>query len=373
MNADPSPSSVPPAGPPEAAVRGLRRHTGLMIGLAFAATAGWITWSHLRPEAPTAALPSPAPSVIAVARPAEGLPAGPALEAPAITNASHRQAAGRTTLAAPTEPAPAPAATLIPVPASEPPSIAPLDEVRGVIKAGEEVVFSSRLAARIADMPLKEGERFARGRPLVVFDCTRMQAEARAAWAAHRANETLVRQNTELDRFQAIGRNELEIARARADQSRAEALGLDATLKDCLISAPFAGLVLENVAHRHEVSAPGKDLLKVINDETLEVHLVAPSAWLRWLKPGQRFEFRVDETGRTHAGRIARLGASVDPVSQTIRMVGALDGARHDVLPGMSGSAVFDPAGAVSRPAAQAPATPTRPHAPSRGPSLARQ
>lgn len=213
--------------------------------------------------------------------------------------------------------------------------------VRGVVKASEETVLSSRLAARIAEMPYKEGQRFARGKPLVVFECERLQAEARAAWAAQRADETLVRQNTELDRYRAIGRNEVEIARARADQSRAVATGLDAQLRDCRILAPFSGLVVENLARRHEVSAPGKDLLRIINDETLEIHLVVPSTWMRWLAPGEVFDFLVDETGGVHRGRVERTGASVDPVSQTIRIVGQIEGRAAGILPGMSGSARF--------------------------------
>ncbi len=248
-----------------------------------------------------------------------------------------------------------------------PPGVEPLVDpsasagvVRGVVKASEEIVLSSRLSARIAEMPFKEGQRFERGKPLVVFDCTQLRAQARAARAANRADETLVNQNTELDRYQAIGRNELEITRARFDQSAAESAALEAQLRDCRVLAPFAGLVVENLSRRHELAAPGKDLLRIINDETLEIHLVAPSAWLSWLRPGTPFLFRVDETGALQQARVERTGASVDPVSQTIRVVGQIEGqgrgAANSILPGMSGQARFDEAAARVRAQAPAPA-----------------
>lgn len=242
--------------------------------------------------------------------------------------------------------------------------------VRGVVKASEEIVLSSRISARIADMPVKEGQRFERGRALVVFDCTQLQAQARAARAANRADEALLNQNVELDRHRAIGRNELEITRARFDQSTAESAALEAQLRDCRIVAPFAGLVAENLSRRHELAAPGKELLRIINDQTLEIHLVAPSAWLGWLRPGTPFQFRVDETGAQHQARVERIGASVDPVSQTIRVVGQLEGqgrsASAIILPGMSGQALFDEAAALA-PAAGVPEPSSASPVPARG------
>ena len=64
-------------------------------------------------------------------------------------------------------------------------------------------------------------------------------------------------------------------------------------------------------------------------------------AWLGWLVPGSPFRFRIDETGRSYEAKVTRLGAAVDPVSQTVRGVGQFAGGREAVLPGMSGSAEF--------------------------------
>lgn len=258
---------------------------------------------------------------------------------------------------APTTPAPAQdasAAIAAPAPAGPEPSVAmPVSskgmtvadgtrDVRGVVKARDEVLFSSKIAALIAQMPYKEGERFKKGSVLVSFDCMRVRAEANAAWAANRASRQVLTQSEELDRYAAIGKSEVQIARAKADQTAAEATALEAQMRDCTIVAPFSGIVVETMAHAHENVAPGKELTKVLNDSDLEVHLIVPSAWFGWLQPGSTFRFRVDETGRTHEGRVVRLGAAVDPVSQTARVVGTFAGERNALLPGMSGSADFD-------------------------------
>jgi len=79
------------------------------------------------------------------------------------------------------------------------------------------------------------------------------------------------------------------------------------------------------------------------------VELIVPSAWLVWLKPGQRFDLRVDETGATLPGEVVLPGAKVDPASQSVKVTAKLtgDGVPPGMVAGMSGTAVF-PAPMVS-------------------------
>jgi hypothetical protein len=67
-----------------------------------------------------------------------------------------------------------------------------------------------------------------------------------------------------------------------------------------------------------------------------------PSKWLTWLQPGAVFSFKIDETGNVIRGKVKRFGASVDPVSKTIRVTGLVTERNGLVLAGMSGTATFD-------------------------------
>ncbi|MDD2762058.1 MAG: HlyD family efflux transporter periplasmic adaptor subunit, partial [Methylomonas sp.] len=113
-------------------------------------------------------------------------------------------------------------------------------------------------------------------------------------------------------------------------------------LGGCQIQAPWAGRVVETLAHAHETVAPGKELLRILDDSKLEIDVLVPSKWLSSLKVGTPFRFKVDETGKEYAAKITELGARVDPVSQTIRLTGSLDNQDADLLAGMSGSAAFE-------------------------------
>jgi membrane fusion protein (multidrug efflux system) len=50
----------------------------------------------------------------------------------------------------------------------------------------------------------------------------------------------------------------------------------------------------------------------------------------------------VDELDKSFVGHVDRLGARIDPVSQSISLAGRVDGQHPQLLPGMSGIAAFD-------------------------------
>ena len=70
--------------------------------------------------------------------------------------------------------------------------------------------------------------------------------------------------------------------------------------------------------------------------------MIVPSKWLAWLKVGDKFSVHVDELNRSFTGRVDRLGARIDPVSQSISLAGRIDGVHAQLLPGMSGIASFE-------------------------------
>lgn len=220
--------------------------------------------------------------------------------------------------------------------------IAPVDAVsaHGVVKSGQEAVLASRMTALITALPLDAGQTFRRGQLLANFDCSQMRAQLSAANAATAAYRKTYDTNVELDAYKAIGTNEVGVSKANLGKAVAEAQAIQAATGQCAIYAPFAGTVVERLAHPHDVAAAGQPLMKIQGAGDLEVELIVPSHWLTWLKPGTLFTFALDETGGTVQGRIARLGAAVDPVSKTMRVSGAIV-VEGTVVPGMSGTARF--------------------------------
>ena len=213
---------------------------------------------------------------------------------------------------------------------------------QGVVQSEDEAVIASRMTALITALPLDTGQSFARGQLLVRFDCSQMQAQLNAADAASAAYQKTYDTNVELDQYKAIGTNEVAVSKANLGKAVAEAAAVRAATSQCEITAPFAGKVVERIAHPHDVAASGQPLLKIQGAGALKVEMMTPSRWLTWMKPGTPFDFKLEETGQTVHGRIVRLGAAIDPVSKTLRVTGELH-AEGTVLPGMSGAAHFTP------------------------------
>ncbi|WP_200342735.1 efflux RND transporter periplasmic adaptor subunit [Rhodovibrio sodomensis] len=219
-------------------------------------------------------------------------------------------------------------------------------EARALIEPRAEAILSSEIGGRILDLPVDAGDRFAAGDVLVAFDCSFHQAELRAARAELTRAQRTLDNKEQLARLNSVG--QLEVALARADVAKAEAQVQTRKLyvDRCTLTAPYDGRVVERPVNAHETVGKDQELMSVIAAGGLKLRLIVPSRWLAWLRTGQRFELTIDETGGTHTAEVTTLGARIDPVSQTLPLEGRLldtgTGAPR-LLPGMSGTARFDP------------------------------
>lgn len=217
--------------------------------------------------------------------------------------------------------------------------------VRGVIKSLAEATISVDYVARVLKMPVLEGEAFKKGAVLIAFDCKMFNAEIGAARANLRAQELVLSNNRKLLKRGAIGGNEVDISQAQFEKARAELIAVSARTAGCDFKAPFSGRMVERIVQEHESPSASQPLIRIVDTTRLELETIVPSLWLGWLKPGVQFEFKIDETGQRISATVVRLGATVDPISQTIKAISVLDGDQESILPGMSGTATFSSAG----------------------------
>lgn len=213
--------------------------------------------------------------------------------------------------------------------------------VRTQLTSRNAVTISSELAARIATLTLREGDAFRAGQLLVGFDCSLHQSQLRKAEASIEAASALVQSNLRLAELGSIGKYEVEQVQAKLKEAQAEAASMRTMVSRCSINAPFSGRVARRHAAAHQYVATGAPLLDILETGQLEVQMIVPSKWLAWLKPGAAFTVEVEELGKSFPAKVRRLGAQIDPVSQSVAVVGVIDGQHDALLPGMSGWAVY--------------------------------
>ena len=213
-------------------------------------------------------------------------------------------------------------------------------EARGVLRARDQAMLASELSGRIVELPFSEGESFKKGDTLARFDCSAYQAQLNAAQAASRgANEELAH-NKQLAALNSVGRFEVARAEAKLTETQAQSQVYQVQVKRCSVLAPYDGQVVQRKVQRYESVSAGAPLLEIVDNRSLEIHLLVPSRWMGKLKPGQTFEFTPDETGKAFSATVKRLGARIDEGSQTLLLVATLPSATG-LMAGMSGTAHF--------------------------------
>ena len=203
--------------------------------------------------------------------------------------------------------------------------------------------LSSETAARIDRISHRAGEHFQKGEMLVEFDCVAQRAQVAKARAVLKAAEKTYAINNRLFQMKSLSGLELEVSAAEIDKAKADLAIADAMQSKCTVEAPFAGVVVDQKARAFQYTTPGQPLLEIVDDKALELEFIVPSAWLRWLKTGFAFSVAVDETGKTYHAHVELLGGRVDPVSESIKVTGTIDGDAQDLMPGMSGRVLMSP------------------------------
>lgn len=211
---------------------------------------------------------------------------------------------------------------------------------RGVVQAVHQAVLSAEIAARVQSLPLRAGDAFAQGDVLVRFDCALFEAQRDKVDAESRAARAKLENDKQLESLQSIGALDVKLSEVAVQQTDAELRMATINTQRCVITAPWPGRVTQRMINEHESAKLNQELLGIVSTQSLEITVMVPASWVRTLKPGQAFTFKVDETGTSHAATVISLGSTVDSVSQTLSLRGRV-AADPRLLPGMSGTAQF--------------------------------
>ncbi len=213
-------------------------------------------------------------------------------------------------------------------------------DARGVVQAIHQVTLSSEIGARVTQMPYRVGDAFEAGAVLVRFDCAIFEAQRDKVRADLRAATAKLDNVKRLEAVNSVGALDVTLAETALQQVDAELRIAQLNADRCVIKAPWAGRVTQRLATEHESIKINQELLGIVSTESLEVSVVVPATWVRWLRPGLAFEMRIDESGTRHPATVLAVGSRVDPVSQTLTLRGRIKSDPR-LLPGMSGTAIF--------------------------------
>ncbi len=216
-------------------------------------------------------------------------------------------------------------------------------EIRAQLAPKRFTTLAAEIGAKVSRITVQEGAAFKAGQTLVQFDCSLQTAQLNRARAAQSAADKAYSTNRRLAELNSVGKLELDTSEAEVRKAKADVAAGMAVLNKCSIAAPFSGRVAEQKLREQQFAQAGQAILDIIDDSVLELAFLVPSRWLVWMKPGTTFQVKIDETGKTYPARIERLGARVDPVSQSIKVNAVIDGKFAELMAGMSGRVLMVP------------------------------
>lgn len=232
------------------------------------------------------------------------------------------------------------------VPTARPPGVAgsvvmSRQDIRAQLMPRRYTTIAAEIGAKVSSMPIPEGGSFRMGQILVQFDCSLQRSQLEKAEAELEGVEQTYKSNLRLEQLNSVGQLELDLSKSAANKARAEVGINKAVLAKCQVVAPFAGRLSEQKVREQQYVQPGQSMLDIIDDSVLELEFLAPSLWLKWMKVGSKFDVQIDETSKTYPARFTRIGARVDPVSQSVKVAAAIHGKFPELMAGMSGKVLI--------------------------------
>lgn len=225
-----------------------------------------------------------------------------------------------------------------------------VDTVRftGTTQPIDQTIVKSRVAGRLAEVLVREGDRVTAGQVLARFETTELQArvnERQSALEAARADARWTARDRS-DKETLANRN--IVSQSAADQARATAENRASmvavaeaqlevakkNLADAEVRAPFDGVVGERIANQGESLPIDGKILALLDTSHVEIAAQMPAADVVRMKVGQTARVTLEGFGdREFDGKITRISPTAQAGSRSIPVyVEIVD--RHEALRG---------------------------------------
>lgn len=196
----------------------------------------------------------------------------------------------------------------------------------GTVQAEHRVVLSAQLAARVLEVPLREGARVAKGAMLVRLDEAEQQQEvARLEASADRVAADLRYWREQLDADHRLLEKH-SISRRAFDETQRQVDSLEASLREtrsalnsarirldyALVGAPFDAYVQAVHVLPGEYVQPGAPLIELLAAKPLKAIVPVAEADLLKLREGQAAQIRVAAVDGIWSGTLDRLYPGLD-------------------------------------------------------------
>jgi len=258
--------------------------------------------------------------------------------------------------------------TALEVTAVAPRALTETVRLSGSVSPMEQAAVKAEVAARLAEVSVREGQAVRRGDVLARFDTVELTArlnEKQANLEGARAQlvlaEKTLTKNRTLNRSNIVSDTSLDQAESSFGFQRAQVDALAAqvelarkALRDAVVLSPIDGMVATRAVNPGENLAVNAAMFTVVDLSRVEVEATVPAEQVARLAVGQTASLRVEGFGeREFAGSVARINPMARAGSRAIPVYVTIDNRDGALRGGMFASGevlVAQAAGAIAVP-----------------------
>jgi membrane fusion protein (multidrug efflux system) len=206
----------------------------------------------------------------------------------------------------------------------------------GTLVAVHDVILGAEFPGLIREVTFASGTTVRRGEVLVRLDTANEKAQLASAMADRELAKATLERAHALRKGGANTPADLDVAEARAKQTRAVVANIQATIAKKTIHAPFDGRVAMKQVERGQVVSQGTPIATLQSVDPIYTEFSLPQQALTDLKTGQVATMRVDSfPGKTWHGTISAVNSEVDPATRSIRVRATFPNKEEILRPGL--------------------------------------
>lgn len=206
--------------------------------------------------------------------------------------------------------------------------------VNGSTMPNEEVVISSEVAGKITKLLMKEGTYVNKGVPLVQLDVAELKAQRERLLVQQQLAQKIAERLEGLYKREGVSLQEYEIARAEADQVKAELALLNVQIEKRTVKAPFNGLLGLREVSEGSYLSPGMPIVSLVSVNPINIEFSVPERYGRDVNKGTPIDFRLDGTTDTYKATVIAKEPNIDPTTRTLKLKAQAPNPSGRILPG---------------------------------------
>jgi membrane fusion protein, multidrug efflux system len=206
----------------------------------------------------------------------------------------------------------------------------------GTFAAVNGADLATEAAGIVDEIRFKNGEEVNAGEVILRLDTDIDVAELNALQAAARLAELDLERVTSLSESNSISESELDAARSRADQARANVAAQRARIAQKTVVAPFAGKLGIRTVNLGQYVNAGSTVVNLQSLDPIFLNFMLPEQQLTDMAVGLEVQAKIDAfPSRTFVGKVTAIEPRVDQETRNFMVQAQIDNPDGYLRPGM--------------------------------------